>query len=414
MKKHIYIFGNQSYYDSLEKALIPYNITPHFICDEEKTKPNYARSVTSVVEQFEALYTPNIDVVALIGLSRGSIIRGVENVAKAIELIINRYPELRDTYIFSPSPDAAEIFTHKARMAELLKQMGLDIPQTTSLNLNEAAPPLTMPYPVVVKAPDLAGGRGMILAENDAEYQKALQDMKKDGHSEVVVSQYIDGLEISFAVLRLGNTFLRLPPCLKEGTSLDLKHPDNKVKFTGIAVYPSDIYEKIETCMTKHNIHGLLYFEAIAKAQKEKYKLYFLEGASRISGNSPIEFAALADFDFYQALARWVDIREVHFGFGHQLCIQFASYIHHGEEDIKKLSQLPWVIEAKLEDMGQLPHATNHSHRIRVSFIAKDFSTLPKRCKTLSTIFNNPDFGKQIQDVLNTYRQDHPDVLFRK
>ncbi len=199
-------------------------------------------------------------------------------------------------------------------------------------------------------------------------------------------------------------TFMRMPACYKEETSLDLKHPDSKVKLAGGFKEFEDAYSAVEKLMTKLDITGWLYLEGILHEGRDgESTIKFIEGATRLSGNSPIEIGALKGFNFYSTLLRWIEDTSIGFAYENRLCIQHASFKHHGEVDVEKLLALDWILEARYEDLAKVPFSTDDRTRIRISFIGDTFDSAKERAKAIAKIVDNPEFALDIHRVLNSY-----------
>ncbi len=72
------------------------------------------------------------------------------------------------------------------------------------------------PLPVVIKADGLAAGKGVIIAQTNAEAQDAFRSMIQDGQfgaagSKVVIEQFLTGIELSVFVLSDGESYVLLP-----------------------------------------------------------------------------------------------------------------------------------------------------------------------------------------------------------
>jgi len=70
--------------------------------------------------------------------------------------------------------------------------------------------------PVVIKADGLAAGKGVIIAQTNAEAQDAFRSMIQDGQfgaagSKVVIEQFLTGIELSVFVLSDGESYVLLP-----------------------------------------------------------------------------------------------------------------------------------------------------------------------------------------------------------
>ncbi len=79
-------------------------------------------------------------------------------------------------------------------------------------------------YPMVIKADGLAGGKGVILAENKAEAEKALEDiMVKQvfGGSKVVIEEYLTGIEASILCFVDGKTIVPMETAKDHKRALD-------------------------------------------------------------------------------------------------------------------------------------------------------------------------------------------------
>lgn len=79
-------------------------------------------------------------------------------------------------------------------------------------------------YPMVIKADGLAGGKGVILAENSQEAQVALDDImvkKVFGGSKVVIEEYLDGIEASILCFVDGKTIVPMETAKDHKRALD-------------------------------------------------------------------------------------------------------------------------------------------------------------------------------------------------
>ncbi|MBJ7539138.1 phosphoribosylamine--glycine ligase [Marinomonas transparens] len=130
--------------------------------------------------------------------------------------------------IFGPTADAAQLEGSKAFTKDFLARH--QIPTGAYANFTEIAPAVAyikqQGAPIVVKADGLAAGKGVILAETEAEAIAAVEDMLQgnafgDAGSRVVIEEFLVGEEASFICMVDGETVLPM------ATSQDHKARDN-------------------------------------------------------------------------------------------------------------------------------------------------------------------------------------------
>ena len=130
--------------------------------------------------------------------------------------------------IFGPSQNAAQLEGSKAFTKDFLARH--NIPTAAYGNFTEIAPAVAyikqQGAPIVVKADGLAAGKGVILAQTEAEAIAAVEDMLAgnsfgDAGHRVVIEEFLVGEEASFICMVDGETVLPL------ATSQDHKARDN-------------------------------------------------------------------------------------------------------------------------------------------------------------------------------------------
>lgn len=125
--------------------------------------------------------------------------------------------------IFGPTKAAAQLEGSKAFTKDFLARH--NIPTAGYKNCTEISDAkafvreltATTGYPVVIKADGLAAGKGVIIAQDQAEADAAIDDMlagNKFGEagSRVVIEEFLKGEEASFIVMVDGKTFCQWPP----------------------------------------------------------------------------------------------------------------------------------------------------------------------------------------------------------
>ncbi|GAA0832653.1 phosphoribosylamine--glycine ligase [Marinomonas arenicola] len=130
--------------------------------------------------------------------------------------------------IFGPTAAAAQLEGSKAFTKDFLARH--NIPTAAYGNFTEIAPAVAyikqQGAPIVVKADGLAAGKGVILAQTEAEAIEAVEDMLQgnsfgDAGSRVVIEEFLTGEEASFICMVDGETVLPM------ATSQDHKARDN-------------------------------------------------------------------------------------------------------------------------------------------------------------------------------------------
>ncbi len=141
--------------------------------------------------------------------------------------VVDRF-QAQDLTIFGPTQGAAQLEGSKAFTKDFLARH--DIPTAAYANFTEIEPAIAyvraQGAPIVVKADGLAAGKGVILAQTEAEAIAAIEDMLAgnafgDAGHRVVIEEFLQGEEASFIVMVDGENVLPL------ATSQDHKARDN-------------------------------------------------------------------------------------------------------------------------------------------------------------------------------------------
>lgn len=181
-------------------------------------EPGLANVAIDVLD-FEALanFAQNNDV--------GLTIIGPE--APLVEGVVDFFQQ-RDLRCFGPSRGAAQLEGSKAFTKDFLARH--NIPTAAYQSFTEIPPAIDyikgQGAPIVVKADGLAAGKGVILAQTEAEAIAAVEDMLagnafgEAGHR-VVIEEFLQGEEASFIVMVDGENILPM------ATSQDHKARDN-------------------------------------------------------------------------------------------------------------------------------------------------------------------------------------------
>ncbi|MTI61746.1 MAG: phosphoribosylamine--glycine ligase [Firmicutes bacterium] len=125
----------------------------------------------------------------------------------------------RGLAIFGPSKKAAMVEGSKVYAKEILKKYNIPTAEyEVFTNPNEALQYFQhCVYPVVIKAEGLAGGKGVVIATNKSEAEKAVAKIMEerifgDAGNRIVVEDFLEGEEVSILVLTDGKNILPLSP----------------------------------------------------------------------------------------------------------------------------------------------------------------------------------------------------------
>ncbi len=169
--------------------------------------------------------------------------------------------------IFGPTQGAAQLEGSKAFTKDFLARH--NIPTADYQNFTEIEPAIAyikeQGAPIVVKADGLAAGKGVIVAQSEAEAIAAVEDMLAgnrfgDAGHRVVIEEFLTGEEASFIVMADGKNILPL------ATSQDHKARDNGDKgpntggmgaYSPAPVVTSDIAEKVMQTVIIPTIKGM-------------------------------------------------------------------------------------------------------------------------------------------------------------
>ena len=125
--------------------------------------------------------------------------------------------EASDIPAFGPSADAARIEGSKVHAKELMAIAGVPTAAHAVLrSAQEARDHLSCAsYPAVLKADGLAAGKGVIIAQTEAEARDAVEIFfveRRFGRTEVVLEEYLEGEELSLLAVCDGESVVPLAP----------------------------------------------------------------------------------------------------------------------------------------------------------------------------------------------------------
>jgi phosphoribosylamine--glycine ligase len=134
-----------------------------------------------------------------------------------VPLVAGVVDELTDRGIevFGPSMAAARLEGSKAHSKEVMEAAGVPTAAWSRVATVADGMAAIERYPVVIKADGLAAGKGVVIAQDEAQARQALVDMLENevfGPTDVVVEEFLDGEEVSLLALCDGERAVPLAP----------------------------------------------------------------------------------------------------------------------------------------------------------------------------------------------------------
>lgn len=192
--------------------------------------------------------------------------------------------------IFGPTAAAAQLEGSKAFTKDFLARH--NIPTAAYGNFTEIEPAIAYikqhGAPIVVKADGLAAGKGVILAQTEAEAIEAVEDMLQgnafgDAGSRVVIEEFLVGEEASFICMVDGETVLPM------ATSQDHKARDNGDKgpntggmgaYSPAPVVTPEIHDRIMNEVIMPTVKGM-------NAEGNRYRGFLYAGVMIAPDGTP-------------------------------------------------------------------------------------------------------------------------------
>jgi phosphoribosylamine--glycine ligase len=113
---------------------------------------------------------------------------------------------------FGPTAAAARLEGSKAFAKQVMAEAGVPTAAATTVHDAAAGMAAIDRYPVVLKADGLAAGKGVVIAEDEAQARAALDELLGAGHAAVVVEEHLVGEEVSLLAVCDGERAVALAP----------------------------------------------------------------------------------------------------------------------------------------------------------------------------------------------------------
>ena len=158
---------------------------------------------------------------------------------------------------FGPSKLAAEIESSKVFSKNLMKKYGIPTARYEVFEAPETALSYILEqnaWPAVIKADGLALGKGVVIAQNEAEARDALHSMMEDkifgeSGSRVVVEEFLTGPEVSVLAFTDGETVRPMVSSMDHKRAYDGDKGPNTGGMGTISPHPYYTAEIAERCM---------------------------------------------------------------------------------------------------------------------------------------------------------------------
>lgn len=200
------------------------------------------------------------------------------------------------------SYETAELLHHKDKFKQYAYENGFPSPKSQAFKSEEEAIQYIrgVEYPIIVKANDLTGGKGIMKATTPEEAVVAIKNsFERSRNKHIVIEPFIDGLQQSLVtfihnekivVSISNNSYSPINPYLIQSETLPAE---------GIELVKDELYSIIENMAQKlHLADGILAFQFIRKDNKP----YIIEMMRRPFGNQFLTLAELnSGFPWHKA-----------------------------------------------------------------------------------------------------------------
>ena len=165
--------------------------------------------------------------------------------------------------VFGPSRAAAQLETSKSHCRAFAARHGIPSPRNATFAGPNAASEAkawadAQSFPVVVKADGLASGKGVVVPENQAERDEAIERLCATGP--ILLEERLTGPEVSLLVFSDGKSVAAMPPAQDHKRIYEGDRGPNTGgmgAYAPASICPPDMVEKILTEIVRPTISGL-------------------------------------------------------------------------------------------------------------------------------------------------------------
>ncbi|CAN5682994.1 phosphoribosylamine--glycine ligase [soil metagenome] len=173
---------------------------------------------TAAIAENAACQLSDVDCIVRLAIDRGADLVMIGPEAPLAAGLGDRL-DMHNIAVCGPTAAAARIESSKTWAKELMARAGVPTAHSAIVrdqtDINDALARFQSPY--VIKADGLAAGKGVVIAENEAEATSAIESFLSGslggiGGQSVLVEQYLEGQEVSLLALTDGKTIVPLLP----------------------------------------------------------------------------------------------------------------------------------------------------------------------------------------------------------
>lgn len=178
-------------------------------------------------------------------------------------------PKLSSVYVWGPSKAAAELEGSKDFAKRFMERHDIPTARYASFNENQVDQGKeflsTLKPPYVLKADGLAAGKGVLILDSLQEAEESLEKMLV-GHqfgeasAQVVIEEYLDGIEFSVFVVTDGENYVLLPEAKdykRIGEGDQGLNTGGMGAVSPVPFFSDDIRRKVEDRIIKPTVDGL-------------------------------------------------------------------------------------------------------------------------------------------------------------
>jgi ADP-ribose pyrophosphatase YjhB (NUDIX family) len=382
----LYYFSNKKYFKEIKNTNRDIN---HVYIDTYLW--NKSNTPSKIINNFKDKYIV-WDKIFILSLWKVSIFNNLENISIALEKLQALYQIDRGAIIWSFTK-VVKNFNKKIPTLDKIIQYWLDpiyykiiTKETDFTNLN---------YPLVIKADWLTWWCWMKLINNKQEWINTFLEFTGKWLTEIFISDFFEGSEVSFSIFRLWENFIRLPISFREKSDHKLTHPDEKIKITWFIWGFWDEFSKIEKMMKIEWIYWAFYLEWIYNLGK----INFLEWWTRLSWSTPIRLASMTDYNIFDQIINYIKQKNIVQPSNYSPSVQYWHYINP-HSSINEQSLLQNCLSFKVEDTSILPFSTKFKKRIRINFSSDNLTELIKKSEIISQEILWFNFSNRLQKFI--------------
>jgi phosphoribosylamine--glycine ligase len=202
---------------------------------------------------------------------------------------LSQIPELKDLQIIGPSSEGAMLEGSKAFAKEFMKEYAIptaayrSFAREEELKACQYIDAISPPY--VLKADGLAAGKGVLIldeAEQAKEEIKAMLSGKfGEASANIVIEEFLDGIEFSVFVVTDGNEYKILPVAKdykRRGEGDSGLNTGGMGSISPVPFVDEELMKKVEQRIIRPTIHGI-------KDRHLEYKGFIFFGLINVEGN---------------------------------------------------------------------------------------------------------------------------------